>query len=213
MRLLALAADVLLSMLAPPACAACDAPLARARVFCPACAATVLPAPEPRSGASARSAVAYGGAVSTAIARLKYGDRPDLARPLAHLLFPVATALGPIDVVVPVPLHASRLRERGFNQAALLSAPLARHLGTRHAPVLLVRTRRTPPQAELGAAARRTNVVGAFAVKGRAVSGARVLVVDDVRTTGATLDACVVALRAAGAARVSALTLAQSGDA
>ncbi|MFO0674283.1 MAG: ComF family protein [Polyangiaceae bacterium] len=213
MSLVDVALEALLAILSPPACAACDAPLERARVFCAACAATVVATPPAPRGAHTVSAAAYGGAVATAIVRLKYGGRADLARPLAHLAFPVAASLGvAFDVVAPVPLHPARLRERGFNQAALLAAPLARFLGARYAPQLLTRLRSTTPQATQGAAARAANVVGAFSLAGRALSpDARVLLVDDVRTTGATLSACFAAL--GGSSRAWAVTLAQAGDA
>lgn len=123
-----------------------------------------------------------------------------------------AALLEEADAIVPVPLHYVRLASRGFNQSAWLAAAVGRQSGT---PVLvdaLKRTRRTPTQGGLSARARRRNVAGAFAVrKGAAarVSGKRVLLVDDVLTTGATLAACVRALKQAGARQVDVLVLAR----
>ena len=110
------------------------------------------------------------------------------------------------DVAVPVPLHPSRRRERGFNQAE----DLARHVGL---PVVMAlrRVRRTVSQADLPAARRHGNVKGAFAIRSRdrAISGSVVVLIDDVSTTGATLDACAMALKEAGAREVRALTAAR----
>jgi ComF family protein len=110
---------------------------------------------------------------------------------------------------VPVPLHPQRLVERGFDQAALLAIPVARHRGVRCAPRALVRTRPTPPQASLDRAARAGNVADAFACpRPEKVRGRRILLVDDVRTTGATLASCIDVLRLAGARDVRTLVLA-----
>jgi len=189
-----------LAAIAPPRCAACDAPVDLRAVFCAACAATLRPG-------DARAAFVYGGAVATAITRFKYERRPDLARPLAHLLMRVTRAIDPPDLVVPVPLHPSRLAERGYNQAALLARPVAADFGARFAPTALVRTRDTPHQAHLDRAARAANVDGAFGVR-RDVRARDVLVIDDVVTTGATVRACMRALLDAGAARVRAVAVA-----
>jgi ComF family protein len=156
----------------------------------------------------------YGGAVARTIARLKYERRPDLSRPLADLLWratePRAQFLAS-HAVVPVPLHPSRLAERGYNQSALLARPLARRLGVPFWPLALARVRDTPGQASLDRAARLTNVRGAFKVRQREhVSGRDILLVDDVCTTGATLDACTAALRESGARSVACAVVARS---
>jgi ComF family protein len=132
---------------------------------------------------------------------LKYQDRPALAAPLGTEM---ATALPGAwrrpDLVLEVPLHAARLRERGYNQSAVLADALADALGAPRWPGALRRTRATRPQARLGPRERRANLEGAFAIERPAwLRGRRVLVVDDVLTTGATLDATLAALHDAGA--------------
>jgi ComF family protein len=137
---------------------------------------------------------------------LKYEGRRSLAKPLAALMQAQGgDVLDGSDVIVPVPLHVSRRLRRGFNQAA----DLARHLGKPVLPRALKRTRATASQTSLPAAQRHANVRGAFVTTrtGTLVRGAIVLLVDDVSTTGATLEACARALRDAGAADVRALTV------
>ena len=112
--------------------------------------------------------------------------------------------------LVPVPLHPTRRRQRGFNQAELLAAALARGSGLAVSPGVLVRRKDTPPQAGLSSAARRKNVAGAFAVRHRSrVMGRTLVLVDDVTTTGATAGACARALMEAGAAEVRLVTAAR----
>jgi ComF family protein len=138
---------------------------------------------------------------------LKYDARPTIARRLAALMRDAgADVLAGADAVVPVPLHRSRERTRGFNQAR----ELARHLRLPVADVL-IRTRETESQTDLPASRRQANVRGAFALKRDAVVDGRIVVlVDDVRTTGATLNACASVLLDAGAAEVRALTAARA---
>ncbi|MFO0591291.1 MAG: ComF family protein [Polyangiaceae bacterium] len=153
----------------------------------------------------------YTGALAIAVKRLKYSARPDLARPLGAWLSERArTANLTADLVIPVPLHPRKLRARGYNQSALLSAHVARSLGARFRPRALVRTRDTAPQASLDREARGDNIAGAFHARQiEAIRGKRVVLVDDVATTGATLRACVQALLDAGVASVTALVLAR----
>jgi ComF family protein len=206
---LALALGTLLAdALAPPSCAACDARLDRRAVLCAACAQAVVAAgPDPIVAFAL-----FGGPIAAALRRLKFDNRPDLAGPLGHLLRRAARAARlRADVVVPVPLHPARLAERGYNQAALLGAAAARELGVPLDARALQRTRCTSQQARLDRERRLENVSGAFSARspGR-VQGRRVVLVDDVATTGATLAACSAALREAGAASVTALVVARA---
>lgn len=198
-------------LVAPSRCASCDHPVRPRTLFCAACAATVERFPPGVREHDA--AFFYGGAVSRAITRCKYERRSDLAESLGEWLAQRATGFaGRVDVVASVPLHPRRLVERGFDQAALLARPVARQLGVpwRRA---LVRSRDTPRQASLDRAGRASNVVGAFRCTDGRIAGARVLLVDDVRTTGATLAACAEALSVSGARAVRTLVLAVRGDA
>lgn len=200
--------ELLLAALAPSRCAACDEPVALHRAFCPPCAVTLVAAP---ATPFCFSAFEYGASIARSIARFKYEDRPDLARVLASIAMrtrPAIAAFAP-EVVVPVPLHATRLAERGFNQAVLLARPISKSLCLPLAPRALVRTVATPRQALLTRTARLENVARAFVVKdAAAVRGRRVLLVDDVRTTGATIAACAAPLLAAGAVAVRACVVA-----
>jgi ComF family protein len=204
--------ELALTALAPPRCIACDEPVSLRAVFCTACALTV----EPWQGGGTRTvaAFAYGGALAQSVARFKYAQRPDLARPLADLMWravrPSARDLAG-SLVVPVPLHPLRLADRGYNQSALLASRLARRIRGRFAPLALARTRDDPRQASLDRRARLANAREAFAVRRpRRIVGESVVLVDDVRTTGATLDACTEVLLRAGAARVRAVVLARA---
>jgi ComF family protein len=211
--LLAFAFEWALATIAPPRCAACDLPIKLLAVFCAECARSVQPLPvSGREGAMA--AFAYGGAIARAIARFKYEERPDLARPLGDLLWRAVEPLkGTLAaaIVVPVPLHPLRLAERGYNQSSLLASRLSRRLERACLPLALARTRNHARQATLDRQARRANVRGAFSVRRpQRVQGRPVLLVDDVRTTGATLDACTESLIHAGATSVRSAVLARA---
>ena len=193
--------------LTPPLCDRCGDPLPTWRSIsvplarCPRCRRTR------REVDRARAIGAYDGALRAVIHALKYEGRRSLSRPLAALMrLRGEEVLAGADFLVPVPLHASRRRERGFNQAA----DLARHLGL---PVsrALIRVRPTHAQTGLPAAQRHRNVRQAFAVapRSRTVAGGIVVLIDDVSTTGATLDACARVLKDAGACEVRALTAAR----
>ncbi len=168
---------------------------------------------DPPAFARARSAVAYEGPVPDLIHALKYGDRTDLAPMLGAWMARAAHELAvDADLLVPVPLHWGRLAHRRFNQAALLAHEVGRLTGLPVATRLLLRTRRTPQQVGLNRSERARNMRGAFVVpdgKKTALAGHRLILVDDVLTTGATLEAATHALLGAGAATVDVLTLAR----
>jgi len=151
----------------------------------------------------------YEGTLRELIHLLKYGKVRPLARPLGKLLASALPSDLVCDAVVPVPLHWRRRLERGFNQSELLAKAVARRYGQR--PVNAVRRRRrTDAQTGLSNAERRTNVAGAFSVVRKdAVAGRRIILVDDVMTTGATAAACAGVLKRAGAQRVTLVTLAR----
>lgn len=193
--------------LTPPLCDRCGDPLPSWRSVsvtasrCPRCRRA------PALVDRARAIGGYDGALRAIVHALKYEGRRSLARPLSHLMRQGGAAiLAGADCVVPVPLHRSKRRQRGFNQAA----DLARHLGL---PIIhaLGRVRATPSQTGLPAPQRRRNMKDAFAPTRRAggLNGAVVVLVDDVSTTGATLDACARVLKDAGAREVRALTAAR----
>src|SRR3989440_11754570 len=143
---------------------------------------------------------------------LKFERMEPLGRWFAERLVEVARREAiTVDIVVPVPLHRQRERERGYNQADLIARPLAKRLKLPYRAVLLVRTRPRPAKQILSLEERWTSVRSAFATRpGSQVDKLRVLLVDDVMTTGATLDACARALREAGAKSVIGLTVARA---
>jgi ComF family protein len=142
---------------------------------------------------------------------LKYRRDIGLAEALVPQLTEFALGLDwPVGVLVPVPLGAGRLRDRGYNQAGLISWPLSLALDIRHAPSALTRTRETASQVGLSREERHQNVRGAFVASPRWVSGRSILLLDDVATTGATLSSCAEALFAAGAQDVFALTVSRA---
>ena len=203
-----------LERLTGPVCGLCGQPIAwlgqGPRAVAPTCGACRRHRPR---FSYARAAADYGDTVREAVHAFKFRGRRALAAPLGDLLAglePPASPGPPPSVIVPVPLHARRERERGFNQAELLARRLGRAWDVPVAARALVRSRATPAQADLPADARRANVRGAFAVRapGR-VAGRHVLLVDDVLTTGATAGACAAALLDAGAAAVGVLTVAR----
>lgn len=193
--------DVLRRLL-PRACPGCGAQLGREIGLCVACRAELRPQVEKHSTLQGRVEAhlvtlgPYRGVTRRAIRALKYGGSRDLALPLGQSLAQGIPADWQVSAVIPVPLHRARARERGYNQAELLAAVIADTLQVPCVPVL-TRTRATAQQAKQHAAARASNLAGAFAVSGVVPSGT-VLLVDDVMTTGATLLACRDALNQAG---------------
>lgn len=201
----------LVSLAFPPHCAVCG--VAADDPLCPACRAALPPAIQPTLAEVAwfRAACRYAGAAKACVRRLKYDARLELAPPMAARMLAAARIepTFPADVIVPVPLHAVRARERTFNQAAALAVVVGRGLGSPVRPEALARRRATAPQSSLAGLGRSRNVAGAFVVRRPAlVRGRRIVLIDDVVTTGATARACVRALRAAGAAEIGLLTFA-----
>ncbi len=229
-----------LDFLLPPLCLTCDIPVAQPGLLCaecfratafitePCCVGCGVPFAAPGEGLCAecradpppweraRAAVLYDGQARRLVLPLKYGDRPEMARGLAAMMYRAGLRLvREADVLVPVPLHRARLIGRRYNQAAMLAQAVAR-LGGRVAVLdALLRTRRTAPLASLPAAARAAEMRDAIAMRPTrrgAIAGRRVLLVDDVLTSGATARACTRALLAAGAAAVDVLVAARVTD-
>jgi ComF family protein len=194
-----------------PHCSVCGIPFATEDGIDHICGPCLAHAP---SYHAARAAFVFAGPVQDLIHRFKYSHKTHLHRPLAlmtarHLAaFAAGTAA---ELIVPVPLHKKRLRWRGYNQAVLLAAVLAKEWRLPVARSALQRTRWTEPQINLAADERQQNVKGAFAVVDpRAVLGRRIILVDDVFTTGSTVEECAKTLKKAGAAEVSIVTVARA---
>lgn len=232
-------ADAVLDLLYPPLCLHCEKAVATADTLCGTCFSQLRPisapycpvlgtpfevslGPDARSAEAiadpppfgrARSAVLYNDVARKLVARLKYGDRPELARYCARLMASAGRDLWQGDpVLVPVPLHRTRQFERRYNQSAELARALARITGLRVDPALVSRSRRTRQQVGLSADARQRNVAGAFTAHAHAVArlaGKRVVVVDDVITTGSTVKAVTRALQRGGVVDVDVISFAR----
>ena len=219
----------LLDIIYPPRCPGCG------RIgftFCEACQARIEPIPAPVCGRCGRpvdqpglcpicrttpssleritSSAVFASPLREAIHSLKYNNARALAAPLGARMAAYWQQEGfSADVIVPVPLHKSRLAERGYNQSLLLARAVSRATGIHLDEQMVVRHKATQQQALLNAAERRENVKGAFECRGDA-AGLRIALIDDVCTTGNTLEACAAVLKAAGAASVWAFTLARA---
>ncbi|MBC7505291.1 MAG: ComF family protein [Sandarakinorhabdus sp.] len=197
-----------LAFITAPHCAICGTPFGHDRGVAAECGACLA---EPPRFTTARAALAYGGPARTVLLAMKHGDRQHLARVMApHMMRVAESMLAPQSVLVPVPLHRWRLWRRGFNQAAVLAQELARLSGAQPDIDALVRVKATRPSAGMGRKARADNVRGAFRFADRRrVKDRDIVLVDDVLTTGATVDACARHLRRAGARSVHVLTFAR----
>ena len=231
-----------LDLLLPPQCPLCEAPVMDAHLLCAACFREItllseplcrccgvpmaLPEPEPRLCPActaappvfgmARAALRYDAAARRLLLPFKHGDRTDLAPLLAAQMARAGSApLARADLLVPVPLHRRRLMARGYNQAALLARLIARRVGRSMLADALLRVRATDPLGGLDAPGREAAVAGAFAAnpaRRARLAGKRVLLIDDVLTSGATANACARALLAAGAVAVDVLAAARVPD-
>jgi ComF family protein len=228
-----------LGLIYPPTCIGCQAATGDAHALCATCWSGIrfierpycerlgtpfsvdlgMPLHSPAALADppvferARAVAQYDGTASSLVHRLKYGDRLELARALGGMMGRAgAELLSDADVIVPVPLHRFRLWHRRFNQAMALAAIVARVSGRPCDPFLLARVKRTRQQVGLTKAQRQQNLQGAFCVPDQArarLQGKRVLLVDDVLTTGATANAAARALLRGGAAAVDVLAFAR----
>ncbi|MBP2232327.1 ComF family protein [Azospirillum agricola] len=198
-----------LSFIAPPFCARCGLPFeyaAQEGNVCGACLAA------PPAFARARAVLVYDDGSRPLVLGFKHGDRIHAADAYGGWLARAGKELlADADLLAPVPLHRGRLFRRRYNQAALLAQALAKRCGVPAVPDLLLRQRATPTQGGLNREGRHRNVRGAFRLRcgPASVEGKRVVLVDDVLTTGATLAECARVLGRAGAARVDVLTLAR----
>ena len=196
-----------LEALPPPLCACCGLPLGESgyqELRCEKCRR------HPPSFCRVTALGGYSGVLRHLIHQFKFRRKSSLAGPLAELLAENWKRAERVDALVPVPLHPARQRARGYNQAELLARSLGRLTGVEIRGDLLIRSRLTGIQTELGGDERRLNVEGAFAPgRGWKRAARHIALVDDVMTTGATLEACAKVLLAQGASRVEALVLAR----
>jgi ComF family protein len=199
-----------LQFLGPPACSCCAYPFEYEMPEETLCTACLREHPE---FDRARSVFAYDDSSRSLVIEFKHADKTFAAPTLAGMMRRAgADLLDDAGLITPVPLHPRRLFARRYNQAALLATALARQTGAPLSVDLLVRRRHTKPQGRMSATARRRNVQGAFTIRPkdkRRLEGKRVLLIDDVLTTGATVGECARVLRRAGASAVDVLTLAR----
>ncbi len=193
-----------LSRIMPPICPRCGRPQPSG-ILCSSCVSWQAAID------GIRSPFRFDGVVRQAIHQLKYGNLRALAAPLAQLLNNyLITSPIPGEVLVPVPLHRKRLRERGYNQSSLLTRELGKLTNLPVMDGCLIRQRHAPPQARTSTVdERQRNVAAAFTGGDHRLRDKQVLLIDDVSTSGATLDACAAALKAAGATSVWGLVLAR----
>lgn len=193
-------------------CARCDRPFPSSIVttysphhVCQPCAV------RPPSYTRAWTLYPYMPPLQHAIRLFKYQGKVSLVAPLADLMIARLPALNPVDMIIPVPLHVQRLREREFNQSLLLADRIGHRLNIPVVYTNLIRTVPTPPQTTLSRNSRQNNLRRSFAVRRpEAIAKKRILLIDDVFTTGTTVNECAKALRRAGSADVFAITLSRT---
>lgn len=202
-------ADLLLELVAPARCAGCGQP--NRGLFCADCGQPSAVGPELLDGVPLVAGGRYTAPLDEAVRRYKFAGCPELASGLSSLLVPSVASLEltPLDAFVPVPLHPARLAQRGYDQAALIAQALARACAARFVPRLLERVRDTSQQAALDRRARADNISGAFRQR-QAFGSGRVVLVDDVVTTGATVRACLCALAQGGTTVLAVATVARA---
>lgn len=205
----------------PPRCALCDSSIRfdEGASVCTPCAASLNPVEADFTAPHlahvwfdrARSVYPFEGKLRDALHGFKYGERFDLTEYLARVLEGEVRRMECPDVIVPVPLHPKRLRSRGFNQAVIVGRPLSKRLGINFDVETLVRATDPGPQVERERKERIKAVKGIFAVKDpQKFKGKNVLLIDDVLTTGATVNECARVLKKSGAFRVDVLTIART---
>lgn len=210
-----------LKLIRTPFCAKCGIPFgskssktgfsvtnAYDEMTCPSCEKSRL------SFSRARSLAEYTGSMRKIIHCYKFHNKPFLAEPLADLMLKIldiGKIFGNIDAIIAVPLHRKKRKERGFNQASLIAKRLGKKLRIRVEKSILIRIKRSQPQMNLPADQREKNVRGIFEVrKAKRISGKRILLIDDVMTTGATVNECARVLKRAGCKDVCVLVLAHT---
>ena len=188
----------------PPLCPRCGRPQSSG-ILCPGCVSWQAKID------GIRSPFRFDGVMRQAIYQFKYRNLRALAVPLAKLLQDyLTTSHVPGEALVPVPLHQKRLRQRGYNQSHLLAQELGKLINLPVVDDCLIRRRHAPPQARTSTVnERRSNVADAFTCRNQRLQDKQILLIDDVSTSGATLDACAAALKAAGASSVWGLALAR----
>lgn len=241
-QLLAVGGRALVQTVLPPTCLACRKPSGASGGLCPQCwqGAGFIERPycerlgtpfsydsggplispvafsDPPAFDRARAAMRFSDVARDLVHLLKYGDRLDLVKPFANWMVRAGDELlGEADAIVPVPLHWTRLFQRRFNQSAELARAISRQKTLPIIDDALLRVRATPPQVGLARDERAKNVHRAFAIEKACrskVKGKRIILIDDVLTTGATANACAHVLRRAGAVRIDVLTLARVVD-
>lgn len=193
--------------ISPPLCDICGVPFKSDAVKSHTCGECMK---KKRYFSWARGVLIYSDASAKAIHRFKYNKDTTFSKSFGSIISGYPDLEG-FDVIIPVPLHIDRLRERGFNQSLLLARAVGKRHGIPVDPFLLKRTRWTEPQVNLSGKERKRNVKGAFEVPGNVI-GRSILLIDDVYTTGATVGECSKVLRKGGAKEVCVLTLARTAE-